>query len=101
MVYLLKMLSDIAPKPSTTFSFKICPKPNVKLGPTDSSYPTPPSSFDIATARNPNTSVTLIWISDSPRWDCKLSISIRNISFSLKLVIGPMEFAMQTPCFLS
>ena len=53
MVYLLKMLSDIAPKPSTTFSFKICPKPNVKLGLTDSSYPTPPSSFDIATARNP------------------------------------------------
>ena len=53
MVYLLKMLSDIAPKPSTTFSFQICPKPKVKLGPIDSFYLAPPNSFDIATARNP------------------------------------------------
>jgi hypothetical protein len=76
MVYLLKMLSDIAPKPSTTFSFQICPKPKVKLGPTDSFYPAPPSSFDIATARNPNTLVTLIRISVSPRWPWKLSVSL-------------------------
>ena len=55
MVYLLKVLSNIAPKPSTTFSFPhICPKPKVKLGPTDLIYPAPPSSFDIAIPRNPN-----------------------------------------------
>ena len=59
MIYLLKMLSDITPKPSTTFSFQICPKPKVKLGPTNSIYPAPPSSYDIATSRNPNSSVTL------------------------------------------
>ena len=53
MVYLLKMLSDIDPKPSTTFSFQLCPKPKVKLGPTDSFYPAPPSSDVIATATNP------------------------------------------------
>ena len=50
---LAQMLTDIAPKPSATFSIKICPKPKVKLGPTDLIYPVPPSSFDIATARNP------------------------------------------------
>ena len=53
MVYLLKVLSDIAPNPSTTFPLQICPKPKVKLGPTNLIYPAPPSSVDIATARNP------------------------------------------------
>ena len=53
MVYLLKVLSDIAPKPSTTFPLQICPKPKVKLGPIDLIYPAPSSSVDIATARNP------------------------------------------------
>ena len=53
MVYLLKMLSDIARNPSTTFSFQICPKPKVKLGPTDSFYPAPLSSDVITTATNP------------------------------------------------
>ena len=54
MVYLLKVLSDIAPKPSITFPLQICPKPKVKLGPTKISYSAPPSSLDIATARNHN-----------------------------------------------
>src|SRR5215216_6543183 len=60
---LAHVLSDIAPKPSTTFPFQICPKLKVKLGPTEISYPAPLSSFDIATARNPNRSVTPIRIS--------------------------------------
>ena len=54
MVCLLKMLSDMLQKPSTTSQIHICPKPKVKLGPTDLIYPAPPSSFDIATARNPS-----------------------------------------------
>ena len=54
MAYLLKMLSDIAPKPSTTFLLQVCPKPKFELGPTDLIYLAPPSSLDIATARNPN-----------------------------------------------
>ena len=59
---LAQMLSDIAPKPSTTFSIQICQIAKHQLGPTNSCYPAPPSSFDIATARNPNSSVTPIWI---------------------------------------
>ena len=54
MACLLKMLSDMLQKPQPLSHFHICPKPKVKLGPTDLIYPTPPSSFDIATARNPN-----------------------------------------------
>ena len=54
MVYLLKMLSDIAPIPQPLSHFHICPKPKVKLDPTDLIYPAPPSSLDIAIARNPN-----------------------------------------------
>ena len=50
---LAQMLSDIAPKSVATFSIQICPKPKYQLSFTDSSYLDPPSSFDIATARNP------------------------------------------------
>ena len=32
----------------------ITPTPNIQLGPTDSFYQVPPSSVDIATARNPS-----------------------------------------------
>ena len=53
MSFLLQVLSDMLQKPSTTFSHPICPKPKVQLGPTDSFYPTPPSSDVIATATNP------------------------------------------------
>ena len=52
MVYLLKVLNDIAPKSSATFSFPH-QKPKVKLGPTDSFYPAPPSLDVLATATNP------------------------------------------------
>ena len=54
MSYLLKMLSDILQNPQLLSHIHICPKPKVKLGPTDLIYPAPPSSFDIATARNPS-----------------------------------------------
>ena len=77
----------------------ICPKPKVKLGPTDLIYLTPPSSVDIATAKNPRQFGLTIWISGSPRWHCKLSISLRNVSVSSKWAIGPTEFALQTLCF--
>ena len=51
---LLKMLSDMLQKPSTTFSYPHMSQTKVKLGPTDLIYPAPPSSLDIATARNPS-----------------------------------------------
>ena len=53
MVYLLKMLSDMFQNPQPLSQFQICPKPKVKLGPTDLIYPAPPSSIVIATATNP------------------------------------------------
>ena len=54
MVYLLKMLSDMLQSPQPLCQFQTCPKPKVKLGPTELIHPVPPSSFDIAIARNPN-----------------------------------------------
>ena len=54
MVYLLKMLSDMLQSRQLLPQIQICPKPKVKLGPTDLIYPAPPSSLDIAIARNPN-----------------------------------------------
>ena len=77
----------------------ICPKPKVKLGPTDLIYPAPPGSFDIATARNPNQFGLTDGISISPRWDCNLSVSLHNILVQPWWAIGPTEFAMQTLCF--
>ena len=54
MSLLLQVLSDMLQIPSTTFPLPhLCPKPKVKLGPTDSFYPAPPSSDVIATATNP------------------------------------------------
>ena len=54
MSLLLHVLSDMLQKPSTTFPLPhICPKPKVKLGHTDSSYPAPPSFDVLATATNP------------------------------------------------
>ena len=54
MVYLLKVLSDMLQNPQPLSHIHICPKPKVKLGPTDLIYPAPPSSLDIATATNPS-----------------------------------------------
>ena len=50
----LMMLSDMLQSPQPLSHIHICPKPKVKLGPTDLIYPAPPSSFDIASARNPS-----------------------------------------------
>ena len=54
MSCLLKMLSDMLQNPQLLSHIHICPKPKVKLGPTDLIYPAPSSSFDIAIARNPS-----------------------------------------------
>ncbi len=54
MRFLLKMLSDMLQNPQPLSHIHIYPKPKVKLGPTNLIYPAPPSSLDIATARNPN-----------------------------------------------
>ena len=54
VVYLLKMLSDMLQSPQPLSQIQIFPKPKVKLGPTDLIHPSPPSSLDIAIARNPN-----------------------------------------------
>ena len=54
MSFLLKMLIDMLQSPQLLSHIHLCPKPKVKLGPTDLIYPAPPSSLDIATATNPS-----------------------------------------------
>ena len=54
MACLLKMLSDMLQSTQPLSHIHICPKPKVKLGPTETLYPAPPSLVDIATARNPS-----------------------------------------------
>ena len=54
MRFLLKMLSDMLQNPPLLSHIHICPKPQVKLGPTEMFYPAPSSSLDIATAKNPS-----------------------------------------------
>ena len=53
MAYLLKVLSDMLQSPQQLSHIHICPKRKVKLGPTYSSYPEPPSFDVLATATNP------------------------------------------------
>ena len=53
MGYLLKMLSAMLENPQPLSHIHIFPKPKVKLGPTETFYPAPPSSVDIATATKP------------------------------------------------
>ena len=53
MAFLLKVLSDMLQSPQPLSHIHICPKPKVKLGPTNSFYPEPPNSDVIATATNP------------------------------------------------
>ena len=54
MSLLLHVLSDMLQNPQILSHIQICPKPKVKLGPTDFIYLAPPSSLDIATATNPS-----------------------------------------------
>ena len=54
MACLLKVLSEKLQNPQPLYYIHICPKPKVKLGPTNLIHPAPPSSFDIATAKNPS-----------------------------------------------
>ena len=53
MAYLLKILSDMLQNPQPLSHIHICPKPKVKLGPTETFYLAPASSVDIATATKP------------------------------------------------
>ena len=50
---LRKIISHMLQNPQPLSHIHICPKPKVKLGPTDLIYPAPPSLSDIATATNP------------------------------------------------
>ena len=54
MSCLLKVPSDMLQIPQPLSHIHICPKPKVKLGHTETLYPVPPSSLDIATATNPS-----------------------------------------------
>ena len=53
MRFLLECLVICSENPELLSHIHICPKPKVKLGPTDSFYQAPPSLDVIATATNP------------------------------------------------
>ena len=80
MACLLKVLSDMLQSPQPLSHIHICPKSEVKLGPIDLIYPAPPSSLDKPLPQTLVISVSPAGISVSPRWDCNLSVSLRNIS---------------------
>ena len=54
MSLLLHVLSDMLQNPQLLSHIQKWPKPKAKIGHTDSFYPAPPSSVNIATARNPS-----------------------------------------------
>ena len=93
MIYLLKLLSDMLQSPQPLSHFHICPKPKVKLSPTDLIYLATPSSFDLATARNPNQFGLTGGISVSPDGLANSLLPIAIISVSPRCAIGPTEFA--------
>ena len=84
MACLLKVLSDMLQCPQLLSHIHICPKPKVKLGDTENFYPAPPSSVDIATARNPS----LFGVTDRD-----LSLTDRDL--------GLTEMGLLTLCFPS
>ena len=93
MACLLKVLSDMLQSPQPLSHIHICPKPKVKLGPTDLIHPAPLSSFDIATARNLSQFCLIDGISVSPRWACKLPVVlVQYFRSHRKYVIGHTEF---------
>ena len=100
MSFLLKVLSDMLQNPQLLSHIHICPKPEVKLCPTEISYPAPPSSLDIATARNPNQFDLTDGISVSLRWACKLSIACCNYFGLTKIWSRSHQFAWPTLCLL-
>ena len=119
MSLLLHVLSDMLQNPQLLSHLHTCVlKPKVKLGPTDSFYPAPPSSFDIATARNPShfgltdrdlgltemglqtlcfpsQRFGLTEMSDRSHQDCNANslFPFRNVSVLPRERIGPIEIA--------
>ena len=100
MACLLKMLSDMLQKHSTTFSHPHMSQTKSQTRPHRNFL-----SDAIEFSWHSHCHKTLVFlvspigISVSQRWDCKLSISLRNISVQPKWEIGPTEFTMQTLCF--
>ena len=95
MRLLLKMLSNMLQNPQLLSHIHIWPKPKVKLGPTDSFYPAPPSSDVIATATNPS----LSGLTDRDLGLTEMGLQtlcclLQYFRSHWKLAIGPTEIAM-------
>src|SRR6266536_1861878 len=101
MACLLKVLSDMLQSPQPLSHFRICPKPKVKLSPTDLIHLAPSSSLDIATARNPNQFGLTDGISVSPRWACKLSVACCNHFGLTKICNRPHRVCLTNSLFCS
>ena len=100
MAFLLKMLSYML----ETLNFLIStylPNQKVKLGPTKTFYPAPPSLLDIATATNPNH----FGLTDRDLGLTEMGLQTLYFPFITfrshqNEEIGPTEFALQTSYFL-
>src|SRR3954469_13282579 len=69
MSFLLHVLNDMLQNPQLLSHIHIWPKPEAKLGPTDSFHPAPPSFKCHKPLPNPSKSVLPIGITVSSRWD--------------------------------
>ena len=89
MACLLKVLRDMLQSPQPLSHFHICPKPKVKLGPTDLTYPAPPSSLVITLIN----SVSPMGSRSHRDGLVNSLLPIALISVSPRYEIGPTEFA--------
>ena len=93
MACLLKVLSDMLQSHQPLSQFHICPKPKVKLGPTDLIYPAPPSHL---TYPLPETLINSVSPMGSRSHQDGLANSwlvVAIILVSPRYAIGPIEFA--------
>ena len=93
MVYLLKVLSDMLQSPQPFSQFQICPKPKVKLGPANLTYPVPLSSLDMATTRNLISSVSPMGSRSHRDGLANSLLPVAIISVSPRYAVGLTEFA--------
>ena len=93
MACLLKVLSDMLQSPQPLSHIHICPKPKVKLGPTETFYPAPPSSVDIATAKTLINSVSPMGSRSHRDGLANSLLPVAIISVPPRYAVGPTEFA--------
>ena len=99
MAWLLKVLSDMLQSPQPLSHFHICPKPKVKLGPTDFVYSAPPSFIIFSHYQTLVTSVSPMGSRSHRDGLANSLLSVPIVSVPPRFATGPIEFAWPTFCF--